>query len=133
MIPERVSRGSLARLGIAAAVTGALLGLLRAAGVRRLVVEGRSMAPTLLPGDRLLLVRARRLRPGDLVAVRDPRNERRLLVKRVAAINGGKVALRGDNPDASTDSRVFGDVAIRLVLGRVVRRYAPAPRRGRVS
>jgi nickel-type superoxide dismutase maturation protease len=132
MIPESVSRGSLARLGIVAALVGALFGLLRLAGVRRLVVQGRSMAPTLLPGDRLLLVRARRLRAGDLVAVPDPRQARRLLVKRITALHDGSVELRGDNPGASTDSRVFGDVPVSLVLGRVVRRYAPSGRRGRV-
>jgi inner membrane protease subunit 1 len=115
-----------------AAAGSALVGLVRAAGVRRVMVEGDSMAPTLMPGDRLLVVRCRRLRPGDLVAVPDPRDRRRLLIKRIAEMRGGWIALRGDNGDASTDSRVFGDVPTRLVLGRVVRRYAPAQRRGTV-
>lgn len=121
------------RLALLGSVLGVVLGALRLAGIRRVVVEGRSMAPTLLPGDRLLVVRARRLCPGDLVAVPDPRRQQRLLVKRVAATSGGFVELRGDNRDASTDSRVFGDVPERLVRGRVVRRYAPPHRRGRVS
>jgi nickel-type superoxide dismutase maturation protease len=133
MIPERVNWGLGARgLGVAAALGWLLVGVLRVAGVRRLVVEGRSMTPTLLPGDRLLIVRARRLSVGDLVAVPDPRHERRLLVKRITAIDNGSLELRGDNPEASTDSRVFGAVPARLVRGRVVRRYAPSPRRGPV-
>lgn len=133
MIPERVGWALLARrLGVAAALGWALLGLLRVAGVRRLVVEGRSMTPTLLPGDRLLVVPAPRPRVGDLVVVPDPRHDPRLLVKRVVAIRSGTVELRGDNPDASTDSRDFGGVPMGMVRGRVVRRYAPPHRRGRV-
>lgn len=133
MIPERVRWRLLARrLGVAAVLGWALFGALRLAGVRRVVVEGSSMLPTLIPGDRLLLVRARHLQCGDLVAVSDPRQHRRLLIKRVSAIGHGSVELRGDNPEASTDSRDFGAVPARLVLGRVVRRYAPSRRRGRV-
>jgi len=133
MIPERVSWTSLAgRIGMAAVAGCALAGALRLAGVRRVVVEGHSMAPTLLPGDRLLVVPARRLSVGDLVAVHDPRDTRRLLIKRVAALHGATLEVRGDNPDASTDSRAFGNLSALLVVGRAVRRYAPPHRRGPV-
>ena len=132
MIPERVTWALLARRLSAACVVGCvLLGALRIAGVRRLLVEGSSMTPTLMPGDRLLVVRPLRLRPGDLVAVPDPRHGGRLLVKRIMTIADGRVELRGDNPGASTDSRDFGAVPTRRVLARVVRRYAPSHRRGR--
>lgn len=120
----------LTRLGggvLAVAATVAVV----AARPRRVTVEGRSMEPTLAPGDRLLVMRARRVRPGDVVAVRDPRGER-VLVKRVAAMLGDEVVLRGDNDRASTDSRDFGPVAKAAVLGRVVRCYAPAWRAGPV-
>jgi nickel-type superoxide dismutase maturation protease len=128
----QLSRGRVTVVAVVAALAWALLSLLRVAALGRVVVEGSSMTPTLLPGDRLLVIRARRLRPGDLVAVPDPRQPHRLLIKRVAATNGGFVELRGDNRDASTDSRVFGPVPEHLVRGRVVRRYAPSERRGRV-
>jgi nickel-type superoxide dismutase maturation protease len=98
---------------------------------RRVVVEGWSMEPTLAPGDRLLVVRRRRLRVGDIVAVRDPRGHR-VLVKRVSALIGDDVVVRGDNPVASTDSATLGALSRRAVLGRVVRRYAPAWRAGPV-
>jgi type IV secretory pathway protease TraF len=55
-----------------------------------------------------------------------------VLVKRIAAVLGDEVALRGDNPGASTDSRHFGAVPTRSVLGRVARRYAPSWRAGAV-
>jgi len=99
---------------------------------RRVVVEGWSMEPTLTPGDRLLVLRSRSVHAGDVVAVRDPREPGRVLVKRVSAVLEDGVVLRGDNPEASTDSRSFGPVPSSSVLGRVVRRYAPAWRAGPV-
>ena len=90
------------------------------------------MEPTLAPGDRLLVVRARHLHPQDVVAVRDPTDPRRVLVKRIGAVLEDEIVLRGDNPGASTDSRSFGPVPTSAVLGRVVRCYAPAWRAGPV-
>lgn len=114
--------------GLAAvAVVGAAAAALRP---RRVVVRGASMLPTLAPGDRLVVVRAGRLRPGQLVALRDPRRPDRLLVKRVAEVSAGAVVVRGDNPDASTDSRSFGPVRLTDVVGVAVHRYAPAARAG---
>jgi nickel-type superoxide dismutase maturation protease len=95
-------------------------------------VEGGSMRPALEPGDRLLVVRRRRYRPGDVVALRDPRHPDRVVVKRVAALDGDRLVVLGDAPDASTDSRTFGPVAAGAVLGRAVYRYAPASRAGRL-
>lgn len=89
------------------------------------------MLPTLRPGDRLLCLPVRRLRNGDIVAVRDPRDGR-LLVKRVAAVDGDDVTVVGDNPAASTDSRTFGAVRRGDVVGRAVWRYLPEDRRGRL-
>ena len=116
------------------AALGAACGLVLGLRWRRVVVHGASMTPTLQPDDRLLLLRAGRPRPGQLVAVRDPRVQGRLLVKRVSEVDhrSGLVTVVGDNPGASTDSRVFGPVPRRAVVGRVVYRYAPAGRTGRV-
>ena len=99
---------------------------------RRVVVEGMSMEPTLAPGDRLLVVAARRLHAHDVVAVRDPRDPGRVLVKRIGAVLEDEIVVRGDNPAASTDSRSFGPVPTTAVIGRVVRCYAPAWRAGPV-
>lgn len=90
------------------------------------------MEPTLAPGDRLLVVRARTLHAGDVVAVRDPRDPKRVLVKRIGAVLDEGVVVRGDNPGASTDSRSFGPVPSTAVLGRVLRCYAPSWRAGPV-
>lgn len=92
------------------------------------------MAPSLVPGDRLLVVPLWRPRVGDIVAVPDPRDSRRLLVKRVVATDARRRILRveGDNRIASTDSRTFGPVSRHEVLGRAVYRYFPSTRAGRV-
>lgn len=115
---------------IAASV--AALAVAAAASHQRLVVHGRSMAPTLVPGDRLLVRRwPTGLAPGALVVVADPRTPDRLVVKRVAAVDADAVTVLGDNPAASTDSRAYGTLPRSAVRGRVVYRYAPPGRAGR--
>jgi nickel-type superoxide dismutase maturation protease len=91
------------------------------------------MYPTLMPGDRLLVVCTRRVRRGDLVAVSDPRERGRTIVKRVDLVEGDAVTVLGDNIGASTDSRAFGPVDRRDLRGRVIYRYWPEARRGRIA
>lgn len=89
--------------------------------VRRVSVEGMSMSPTYLPGERLTALRRwRPIRPGDVVVARDPRDSTRWIVKRCVAKSGALLDLRGDNPAASTDSRDFGLVPRRAVAYLVV-------------
>jgi signal peptidase I len=84
--------------------------------VRRVTVEGFSMAPTYLPGERLTALRRwRPVRQGDVVVVHDPRNPSRWLLKRCVERVGSLLDLRGDNAEASTDSRDFGLVPSRDV------------------
>jgi hypothetical protein len=67
-----------------------------------------------------------------VVAVPDPRQPDRLLIKRVRSVApDARVDVRGDNEAASTDSRHFGPVPRRAVRGRVLYRYAPPARAGR--
>jgi len=89
---------------------------------RRLLVEGPSMLPTYVPGETVTAVRRwRAVRVGDVVVVRDPRVPSRWLLKRCVARAGDALDVRGDNLDASTDSRDFGPIRARdvqwLVLG----------------
>jgi nickel-type superoxide dismutase maturation protease len=115
-----------------------MMGRLRRSWRARVAVEGHSMAPTLLPGDWLLVDPAAFTDSpplaGDLVLVPDPRLGSRLLVKRVAAVEDGGRRLRliGDAPGASTDSRAFGPVEASAVEGRPWFRYWPPDRWGRV-
>ncbi len=99
-------------------------------------VRGSSMAPTLLPGEQLLVERwtFRRRQPqvGDVVLAHDPREPSRELIKRIASVRAGRVELRGDGV-ATTDSRTFGTVAVGDVTWRVALRYWPPSRFGAVS
>ena len=95
-------------------------------------VRGRSMAPALLPGDRLLVARAA-VRPGDVVLARDPRDTGRELIKRVADVAPTGIRLLGDNPASSTDARAFGVLPPRDVKWRAVLRYWPPDRFGPVE
>jgi hypothetical protein len=110
----------------------------------RAVVAERSMAPTLEPGDTLLLLPAgpeglpwlRGTPPaGSIVVV--ARGER-LDIKRVAAWPVGTLQtpdalwLLGDNAAASNDSRQGGPVPLSVLRGILLFRTGPAGRRGRV-
>jgi mitochondrial inner membrane protease subunit 1 len=97
---------------------------------RRVRVTGDSMVPALQEGDRLLVGPRLGVQPGAIVAIRDPRSPGRLLVKRVHGRGLDWVDVRGDNDRSSTDSRHFGPLPPRLVVGRIVYRYAPPARTG---
>lgn len=96
-------------------------------------VSGRSMAPTLRPGDRLLVetwtYRRRLPQVGEVVVAPDPRAPTRELVKRVAAVDDGRITLHGDAA-RSTDSRRFGSVPLAAVRARAAFRYWPLARAG---
>jgi signal peptidase I len=108
-------------------------------------VHGNSMAPVLLPGDRVLVLRrwaARRLKRGDVVVARVglPLGGR-LLIKRIGALGGDRAVSRnqeivlserevflvGDHREASFDSRQYGAFPIDVVIGRSIHRF-PARR-----
>lgn len=96
-------------------------------------VRGRSMLPTLRPGDRLLVARTTRgARVGEVVIALDPRDAGRELVKRVAAVGAAGVTLHGDNPALSTDGRSFGSLPAGAIRWRVVGRCWPPDRAGRL-
>jgi len=120
-------------LGLVAGAAGSVA-LLRRLDV--VEVAGSSMAPGLLPGDRLLVesISYARRRPaaGEVVLARDPRSPARELIKRVADVQGSRLQLRGDAPEASTDSREFGAVAVDGVRWRAILRYWPPGRAGRL-
>jgi nickel-type superoxide dismutase maturation protease len=95
------------------------------------------MLPTLQPGDWVLVdewaYRRTLPRRGHVVVARDPRQPERHLVKRVTAVDlHGAVRIEGDNAHSSTDSRDFGAIPARSLVGRVRWRYWPVKRAGTV-
>jgi len=122
-------------------VVGALVVLVLVVVRRQLTVatvRGTSMTPTFDNGTRVLAVRRRAYRPGDVIVFRVGRASRDLAwrIKRVAAIPGDPVpawmpdadtrvptdcvVVVGDNPH-SQDSRHLGYVPMRRIAGHVVR------------
>lgn len=106
------------------------------------VVEGRSMLPTLRPGDRLLVGYGRRVRGGDVVVVRLPggepdsgrdggRDGGALGVKRALRRDeDGGWWVERDNPTEGADSWSWnGAVPAADVRGVVLCRLLPRPGR----
>ncbi|MFQ6013076.1 MAG: nickel-type superoxide dismutase maturation protease [Thermoplasmata archaeon] len=91
--------------------------------MRRYKVKDRSMEPALPEGCSVLVnrlaYRLGRPRKGDLVVLRHPTTGR-VLVKRVSEVEGDEVFVTGDNQAYSVDSRVFGAVETRHLVGKVI-------------
>lgn len=86
-------------------------------------VRGTSMAPTLAPGDYLIITKARTLRSGFVVLVDHPKYGQ--IVKRITSVADNSVRLEGDGPD-STSTDALGEIALNHVKGRA--RLAVTPR-----
>jgi signal peptidase I len=109
---------------------------------RRTTVRGESMTPGLEPGERLLFDRLAYVRDrpqvGDIVLVAHPLRPELRLVKRLARAPGDFIGdevlgrseywVLGDNEAESSDSREFGPVRRRDLLGRAWVRYWPTER-----
>jgi nickel-type superoxide dismutase maturation protease len=126
--------------GVAAA---ALVGAAAFAFVRyrpaRVAIEGVSMAPTLLPGDWVLVVTPERYERDDVVVVEHPQRPGYEVVKRIVGVPGDMVGDRvlgddeywveGDFAQRSTDSRQFGPVPRESLKAKAVLIYWPLERR----
>lgn len=91
--------------------------------VRR--VLGDSMVPTLVPGTVVVGIRARTIKPGDVVVLRHGGLDK---IKRVRDIQFDKIFVTGDNPMQSTDSRDLGWLSVESVLAKII-----FPRKVRLS
>ncbi|YCK39192.1 S26 family signal peptidase [Actinomadura sp. ATCC 39365] len=132
-------------------VAGGVLVLLLRVRFLAVTVRGRSMEPTLWHGDRVLVRRSSLdgVRPGRLVVVAAEPGAS-WLVKRAVAVPGdpvpraevpalatrpehvvppGQLVVLGDNRPISLDSRRFGYVPARQLLGVVVGHLPKTPRR----
>jgi phage repressor protein C with HTH and peptisase S24 domain len=96
------------------------------------IVRGRSMEPTYVDGDRLLLVHGARARVGRPAVVRLPDGV--VAVKRVVRREPGGWWVERDNPAEGVDSWRVGAIPDRDVLAVVVARVWPVHRaKGRRS
>ncbi|MGC2236729.1 MAG: nickel-type superoxide dismutase maturation protease [Pyrinomonadaceae bacterium] len=86
---------------------------------RGFLVEGDSMLPALKDGDAVLLNPKAKIATGDIVLANHPYKESVKILKRVKKFNKkGDLYLVGDNPKESTDSRTFGAVPLKYLIGK---------------
>jgi nickel-type superoxide dismutase maturation protease len=105
----------------------------------RVAIEGPSMAPTLFPGDWVIVVPQHTYRRRAVVVVEHPGRPGYEIIKRLVALPGDRVGERALAPDefwvegdgpASTDSRHFGPVTRAELKARAIFVYRPRERRG---
>lgn len=86
------------------------------------VVKEQSMEPSCQEGDFVLVNQMSYLfsRPkvGQLAVLKDPRDSSRLVLKRITVVKDSFLWVEGDNKEKSTDSRHFGWVSSRSLLGQ---------------
>ncbi|MEP6902599.1 MAG: nickel-type superoxide dismutase maturation protease [Actinomycetota bacterium] len=88
---------------------------------RAVLVEGDSMLPTLKNGDGILIDADAVISEGDIVLAKHPFKKSVIILKRLAEIDeNGNYFLVGDNPAESTDSRTFGAISAKHILGKAV-------------
>ena len=93
------------------------------------IVKGHSMQPFLNEGDRVVVFRWAYVfsqpKKGDVVVFKH--NDGKKYVKRIAAMannnNGKKFFVAGDNEKDSKDSRNFGHINRKLIIGKIVASY----------
>ncbi len=88
---------------------------------RAFLIEGDSMLPTLKNGDAILIDADAKVAVGDILLTKHPFKKSVKLVKRLSEIDqNGNYFLVGDNPSESTDSRTFGALSPKHLLGKAV-------------
>ena len=95
---------------------------------KRFKVVGNSMLPLLQPGEEILInINAyHKIVPqvGDIVVTTHRDRQELIIIKRITAIHEDESCfLTGDNPEESTDSRHWGTVPVKDILGKVTSRF----------
>ena len=108
------------------------LGLVGGRRLTRVAVSGHSMEPGLRAGDWLVVDRSSRVGVGDVVVALDPRENSRVIIKRVRQVaTDNELLLASDHPAHAGEE--IGPVRPSAVLGRAVLRYWPPSRIGRIG
>jgi nickel-type superoxide dismutase maturation protease len=87
---------------------------------KRVKTVGDSMLPTLKDGDEVIVKSTAALQVGDIVVAKHPFRQTPVIKRITKFSTCGKLFLSGDNPQESTDSRSFGGIPAKDVLGKVI-------------
>jgi nickel-type superoxide dismutase maturation protease len=81
-------------------------------------IQGHSMEPALPAGSFVLATRwFKKIKVSDIVSFK---HDDQLFIKRVTEIKNNQLWLLGDNPADSLDSRTFGWVDYKSILGKII-------------
>lgn len=108
------------------------------------IVQGSSMVPNFQNGDYLIIdeitYQFRKPERGEVIVFRYPKNPSQFFIKRVVGLPGEQVTgltlaedeyyVLGDNSPSSSDSRMWGPVKFKLIIGRAIVRLWPFPSLG---
>ena len=78
------------------------------------------MSPFLNPGDLVIIWRTKNIKKNDVVVFEINQD---YYIKRISKIEDSKYFLEGDNKKESTDSRKFGWVDKKNIVGKVVYKF----------
>lgn len=88
------------------------------------VIKGNSMLPTLKSGDCVVFNPELKPNAGDIILFHHPFIQNLKVVKRISEISAeGNYIVLGDNPSESTDSRSYGAILAKDVLGVAVGKF----------
>lgn len=86
--------------------------------LKRFTIHGNSMLPTLTPGqDVLVWCWLNKYQAGDVVAVKVNGKD---MVKRIQKTDDRRIFVMGDNEKMSTDSRKFGWIDKKDIIGKLI-------------
>ena len=89
----------------------------------KMTVRGQSMTPFVVDGQSVainkLAFKIKNPRVGDVVLVQHP-HRNIMLLKRITHIQNNTYFVTGDNPAHSTDSRSFGYIDKKYIIGKVI-------------
>lgn len=84
-------------------------------------VSGSSMEPALKAGQIVVCTsKIKKLKIGDIIIFQHQGLEK---IKRVSSLSGDKILVLGDNKKESTDSRSFGSINSKQIIGKVIFRF----------
>ncbi len=87
----------------------------------RFKVSGHSMEPRIKNGEEVLVTGIiylfKKPKISDIVAFK---KDKKVLIKRIIRIDGDKYFVAGDNTNDSLDSKTFGLISKKQILGKVI-------------